>query len=111
MPLASFPLSSASPRFQLVPERSALPIEAALPYKFPLILGNDLSSVVVEAGPAVTKFKPGDEIFVRVDKQRIGTLAEHNSIAKSKITLSASRCRACALSAAHLRVLFDLEME
>ena len=63
---------------------------------------------MVEAGPAVTKFKPGDEIFVRVDKQRIGTLAEHNSIAKSKITLSASPCRACALSAAHLRVLFDL---
>ena len=34
--------------------------------------------------------------------------AEPNSISKSKITLSASPCRACALSAAHLRVLFDL---
>jgi hypothetical protein len=30
---------------------------------------------------------------------------------KSKITLSASPCRAAALSAARLRVLFDLEME
>ena len=33
------------------------------------------------------------------------------SISKSKISLSVSRCRACALSAAHLRILFNLEME
>ena len=35
----------------------------------------------------------------------------HNFISKSKMTLSASPCLAVALSAARLRVLFDLEMK
>ena len=36
------------------------------PYHFPLILGSDLSGVVIETGAAVTRFKPGDEIFARL---------------------------------------------
>jgi NADPH:quinone reductase-like Zn-dependent oxidoreductase len=47
-----------------------------LPYRFPLTLGNDLSGVVVETGANVTRFKPGDEIYARLDKDRIGAFAE-----------------------------------
>jgi NADPH:quinone reductase-like Zn-dependent oxidoreductase len=45
-----------------------------LPYRLPLILGNDVAGVVVRVGSRVRRFKPGDEVFARPD--RIGTFAE-----------------------------------
>lgn len=47
-----------------------------LPYRLPLILGNELAGVVVRVGPRVAQFKPGDEVYARPDKDRIGTFAE-----------------------------------
>ena len=47
-----------------------------LPYRLPLILGNDLAGVVVQVGAAVDRFAPGDEVYGRPDKDRIGTFAE-----------------------------------
>jgi NADPH:quinone reductase-like Zn-dependent oxidoreductase len=47
-----------------------------LPYRFPLVLGNDVAGVVVEVGSRVRRFKPGDEVYARPDKNRIGTFAE-----------------------------------
>ncbi|MER7170169.1 NADP-dependent oxidoreductase [Streptomyces mesophilus] len=47
-----------------------------LPYRLPLILGNDLAGVVVQVGSAVTRFAVGDEVYARPDKDRIGTFAE-----------------------------------
>ena len=47
-----------------------------LPYRFPLVLGNDVAGVVVEVGSRVRRFKPGDEVYARPDQDRIGTFAE-----------------------------------
>lgn len=47
-----------------------------LPYRLPLILGNDLAGVVVRTGASVTRFKPGDEVYARPPESRIGTFAE-----------------------------------
>ncbi|WP_405009930.1 NADP-dependent oxidoreductase [Kitasatospora sp. NBC_01539] len=47
-----------------------------LPYRLPLVLGNDLAGVVVRVGSAVTRFTVGDEVYARPDKDRIGTFAE-----------------------------------
>jgi len=47
-----------------------------LPYRLPLILGNDVAGVVVRIGSGVRRFKPGDEVYARPDKDRIGTFAE-----------------------------------
>ena len=47
-----------------------------LPYRFPLVLGNDVAGVVVEVGARVRRFKPGDEVYARPDKDRIGTFAD-----------------------------------
>jgi NADPH:quinone reductase-like Zn-dependent oxidoreductase len=58
-----------------------------LRYKFPLVLGSDLSGVVTEIGPSVTKFKRGDEIFARVGKDRIGTFAEYAAVNESHAAL------------------------
>jgi NADPH:quinone reductase-like Zn-dependent oxidoreductase len=51
-----------------------------LPYRLPFILGNDVAGVVVRVGARVRKFKPGDEVYARPDKNRIGTFAEFISI-------------------------------
>ena len=47
-----------------------------LPYRLPLVLGNDVAGVVVKAGSQVRRFKVGDEVYARPDKDRIGTFAE-----------------------------------
>ena len=54
-----------------------------LKYRFPLILGNDLAGVVEAVGPKVTRFAPGDEIYARLDKDRIGALAEKALVRES----------------------------
>jgi NADPH:quinone reductase-like Zn-dependent oxidoreductase len=51
-----------------------------LPYRIPLILGNDVAGVVVRVGSRVRRFKPGDEVYARPDKDRIGTFAEFISM-------------------------------
>jgi alcohol dehydrogenase len=51
-------------------------LKTLLKYKFPLVLGNDLAGVVSDVGPRVTRFKKGDAVYARVDKNRIGTFAE-----------------------------------
>lgn len=47
-----------------------------LPYKAPFVLGNDLAGVVERVGRSVRRFAPGDEVYARPDKDRIGTYAE-----------------------------------
>jgi alcohol dehydrogenase len=51
-------------------------LKQIIPYRLPLLLGNDLSGVVVSVGASVSRFKVGDEIFARLDKDRIGAYAE-----------------------------------
>ncbi|MDX2920668.1 MULTISPECIES: NADP-dependent oxidoreductase [Streptomyces] len=50
--------------------------KAFLTYRLPLVLGNDLAGTVVRAGPSVTRFAVGDEVYARPGKDRIGTFAE-----------------------------------
>src|SRR5918995_165321 len=51
-------------------------LKTLLKYRFPLVLGNDLSGVVSDVGSQVTRFKKGDAVYARVDTNRIGTFAE-----------------------------------
>lgn len=65
--------------------------KAVLPYKMPLILGNDLAGTVIAVGTGITRFKVGDEVFARPDKDRIGTFAERIAIAESDLALKPER--------------------
>ncbi|WP_410661833.1 NADP-dependent oxidoreductase [Amycolatopsis sp. lyj-112] len=58
-----------------------------LPYRPPFILGNDVAGVVVRVGPRVRKFKAGDEVYARPDKNRIGTFAEFIAIDETDLAL------------------------
>ena len=62
-----------------------------LPYRLPLILGNDLAGVVVKVGSHVRRFKPGDEVYARPDKDRIGAFAEFISIREDSVALKPKR--------------------
>lgn len=62
-------------------------LKVLLKYKFPLVLGNDLSGEVVEVGPRVTRFKKGDSIYARLDKDRIGAFAEFAVVRDSAAAL------------------------
>lgn len=56
-----------------------------LPYRLPLILGNEVAGVVVRVGSRVRRFKPGDEVYSRPNKTRIGTFAEFIAIAEDDV--------------------------
>jgi NADPH:quinone reductase-like Zn-dependent oxidoreductase len=58
-----------------------------LPYRLPLVLGNDVAGVVVRVGPKVRGFKPGDEVYARPGKKRIGTFAEFIAMDEADVAL------------------------
>jgi len=58
-----------------------------LPYRLPLILGNELAGVVIRVGPLVRRFKPGDEVYARPDKSRIGTFAEFIAVSEEHLAI------------------------
>src|SRR5690349_18290125 len=58
-----------------------------LPYRFPLILGNDVAGVVVRVGTRVRGFKPGDQVYARPNQDRIGTLADFIAINEADVAL------------------------
>ncbi|MGF6807388.1 NADPH:quinone reductase-like Zn-dependent oxidoreductase [Paraburkholderia sp. Clong3] len=58
-----------------------------LPYRLPLILGNDLAGVVVRVGSRVRRFNPGDEVYARPHKDHIGTFAEFIAVKEDGVAL------------------------
>src|SRR6266516_1410743 len=58
-----------------------------LPYRLPLILGNEAAGVVVRVGSRVRRFKPGDEVYARPDKGRIGAFAEFISMNEDDVAM------------------------
>ncbi len=55
-------------------------LKVLLPYKFPIILGNDFSGVVENIGKSVKKFKIGDEVYGKTEQVRTGSFSEFLSI-------------------------------
>ena len=58
-----------------------------LPYRLPLILGNDMAGTVVSVGAGVHHFNPGDEVYARPDDDRIGTFAEFIAVNAASVAL------------------------
>lgn len=62
-------------------------LKQVLPYKLPLIPGNDVAGTVIRVGAAVRAFKPGDEVYARPDQDRIGTFAERIAVDEADLAL------------------------
>jgi NADPH:quinone reductase-like Zn-dependent oxidoreductase len=60
-------------------------LAGAFPASFPVVLGWDAAGVVEEVGPAVTWFKPGDEVYgyCRRHNLQYGTYAEYTTVPES----------------------------
>lgn len=58
-----------------------------LPYRLPLILGNDVAGVVVQVGSRVQRFKLGDEVHARPHHDRIGTFAEFIAMNENDVAI------------------------
>ena len=58
-----------------------------LPYRLPLILGNDVAGVVVQAGRHVRRFKVGDQVYARPQEDRIGSFAELIALNEDAVAL------------------------
>ena len=58
-----------------------------LRYRMPITLGNEVAGVVLRVGSGVRRFKPGDEVYARPPKDRIGTFAELIAINETAVAL------------------------
>jgi NADPH:quinone reductase-like Zn-dependent oxidoreductase len=58
-----------------------------LPYRLPLILGNDVAGVVVRVGSRVQRFKPGDQVYARPPQDRIGSFADFISMNEDAVAI------------------------
>ena len=76
-----------------------------MPAQFPLILGYDVAGEVVEIGPEVTRFQPGDAVFGGVDVKRQGgsyaelALAREAALAPKPAALSFEEAAAFPMAA------------
>lgn len=60
---------------------------AFLPYEPPFGLGHDVAGVVVGAGPEVTRFRAGDEVYARPRRAQVGTFADLVSVHQDDVAL------------------------
>lgn len=54
--------------------------------EFPLVLGRDVSGVVVDCGSEVTHFFPGDEVWAAVPPWKQGSLAEYVTLSEYEVS-------------------------
>jgi alcohol dehydrogenase len=66
-------------------------LKLILPYRLPLVLGNDVAGVVVRVGANVSRFKAGDEVYARPRKDRIGTFAEFIAMHQDDVAIKPQR--------------------
>ena len=62
-------------------------VKLVVPYKLPLVLGNELAGVVEKVGSSVTKFKVGDRVYGRMPLAKIGAFAEYAAVAENALAI------------------------
>lgn len=83
-------------------------------WSFPMILGFDVSGEVVEIGDRVTQFKPGDQIYARLDQVIGGAYAEFAAVSEKVAALKPAKmthAQAAAVPLAGLTALQALRDE
>lgn len=62
-------------------------VKMIVPYKLPVIAGNEFVGIVEKVGEKVSKFKVKDRIFARLPLNRIGAFAEYVSVDENALAL------------------------
>ena len=60
-------------------------VKLIVPYRFPLIMGNELVGVVERTGNAATKFSAGERVYGRMPLAKIGAFAEYAAVDESAL--------------------------
>jgi NADPH:quinone reductase-like Zn-dependent oxidoreductase len=60
-------------------------LKPLLPYRLPLILGNDLAGVVVKTGRGVSRFRVGDAVYAKPRQDRIGAFAQYLAVDEADV--------------------------
>ena len=88
-------------------------VKLIVPYKFPLIMGNEFCGVVDKVGKAVRNFAVGNRVYGRMPLKKIGAFAEYaavnqNAIAKVPEYLSDEEAASVPLTALTALQAFEL---
>ncbi|KAK7906626.1 hypothetical protein WMY93_015238 [Mugilogobius chulae] len=62
------------------------PLSLGSSSEFPLVLGRDVSGIVVDCGTEVTHFAPGDEVWAAVPPWKQGSLAEFVTLSEYEVS-------------------------
>ena len=62
-------------------------VKEIFPVSLPWIPGSDVSGVIEEVGPDVTRFKKGDEVFALLNPAKGGAYAEYVVVSESELAL------------------------
>ena len=88
-------------------------VKMIVPYKLPIVAGNEFVGVVEKVGANVSKFKVNDRVFARLPLDKIGAFAEYvavneNAIAKVPNYLSDVEAAAVPLTALTIMQVLEL---
>ncbi len=61
-------------------------VKLIVPYRFPLVMGNELAGVVEKAGNGVKDFQKGDRVYARMPLDKIGAFAEYAAVRASALS-------------------------
>jgi NADPH:quinone reductase-like Zn-dependent oxidoreductase len=78
-------------------------------YRLPIVMGNDLSGVVDRVGDGVTRFREGDRVFARVDRNVMGAFAERAIVHQDHAAAMPSSLDFAAAAAMPLAALTALQ--
>lgn len=62
-------------------------VKMIVPYRFPLVMGNELVGVVEALGAGARRFKRGDRVYGRMPLAKIGAFSEYAAVAESALAL------------------------
>ena len=60
-------------------------VKLIVPYKFPLVMGNEFVGVIERIGSNVSKFSVGERVYGRMPLKRIGAFAEYAAIDQNAV--------------------------
>ena len=84
-------------------------LRRVLHLKLPIALGCDVAGVVERTGAEVTRFEKGDAVFARLEKDRMGGLADHVAADESVVAAKPARASFEEAAAVPLAALTSLQ--
>ena len=88
-------------------------VRMIVPYKLPIISGNEFVGIVEKMGEQVSKFNIGDRVFARMPLNKIGTFSEYISVeeeALAKVPEYLTSIEAAAIPLKALTIMQALEL-